>query len=94
MEDIELNNQIEQSTDENIILIKNSVDRLITKYKLGYDVDERNRTIIAIYEVIVKKFLTSENSKFTKFKQYEIGVITQAFVTQKWIKDHEDLENP
>ena len=64
-----LNKEIENTTDENLIMIRSLVDHYIILFKQNFDLDERNHIIMDSFKLIQKKYLASPNSKFEANKK-------------------------
>lgn len=65
---------IDSSTDENIILTRNIVDKYIVDFNIDCNQNERNNHIIKVFKLIQKKYIAPQNEHFEENK---VGIITQ-----------------
>ena len=52
-----LTKEIDSSTDENIIVARNLVDKYIVYLKISCDQDERNNMIMKVISLVQKKYI-------------------------------------
>ena len=82
-----LTKQIDESTDENLILVRQLVDKAIFEYSSLYFVtyveDERNDLIMKIFSLLEKKYLASPNSRWERHKNEITSIIISSFISKK-----------
>jgi len=89
-----LNEFIETSTDENLLIIKSYVDEYIVYFKANYNLEQRNQLIMEVFKLAQKKYLASPNAKFESNKRGVLGILTKSYINQKLFKTKKTLENP
>jgi hypothetical protein len=86
-----LNEKIETTTDEYILIIKSIVDNYIVSFKQNYDIDERNQMIMKVYDILVKKTLPSANAKFFANKNAYISTLVKSCMIRQKLKHKKNL---
>jgi len=84
----DLNKKIELSTNENLIIIKSFVDHYLINFDIKCDINERNLLIMKIFDIVIKRYLASENSKFEKDKENAISIIVKSYLIEKFFKSN------
>lgn len=75
-----LTKEIDSSTDENLIITRNSVDKYIVKFKMTCSQDERNDMVIKVFALIQKKYIAPNEAHFETKKKVLINTITKSYV--------------
>ena len=74
---------ISQTTDEDLIIIKSVVDYYIVHFDLNYSLESRSQTILDIFELVRKKYISTQSSKYYSNKQTTIDVLVKSYLLQK-----------
>ncbi len=80
-----LTKQIDESTDENFVIVRQSVDSQLTLFEQKYSEDERNELILDIFKLV--------DTKFEHNKKLLIATLVKSYIIRKIHKDKKDLEN-
>lgn len=75
-----LTKEIDSSTDENIIVARNLVDKYIVYLKISCDQDERNNMIMKVISLVQKKYITPQYERFEANRSLIIAQITKSYV--------------
>ena len=73
-------NWIDNSKDENLITIRNCVDKVLVFYDMSYTMIERNNFIITVFKLIQKKYIAPEIANFEKNKNVIIYTIVKSYL--------------
>lgn len=76
----ETNNLIDNTSDEDLIIIKSVVDYYIMYFELNYTLEFRNKTILHIFDLVRKKYIATNNSKYYSDKHTTISVLVKSFI--------------
>jgi len=79
----ETNNLIDNTKDEDLIIIKSVVDYNIVNFGLNYSLEQRNQIILKIYDMVRKKYIATNNSKYYSDKDTTISVLVKSFILKK-----------
>lgn len=79
MED-SLTKEIDSSTDENLIVTRNLVDKYIVAFNMTHDQDERNDMIMKVLGLVQKKYIAPQNERFEANRVSIIAQIAKSYV--------------
>lgn len=72
--------EIDSSTDENIILTRNLVDRYIVEFKIDCNQIERNNHIIKVFKLVQKKYIAPQYEHFKAFRKTIIAQVAKSYI--------------
>jgi len=75
--------KVDDSKDENVIIIRDYVDKYLTDYNIETTMDKRNEIIQNISNLIKKKFVGPENKIFKLNKSSIIDTVVNSYMFQK-----------
>jgi hypothetical protein len=79
MED-SLTKEIDSSTDENLIVTRNLVDKYIMAFNMTSDQDERNDMIMKVIGLVQKKYIAPQYERFEANRDSIIAQIAKSYV--------------
>jgi len=79
MED-SLTKEIDSSTDENLIVTRNLVDKYIVAFNMTHDQDERNDMIMKVIGLVQKKYIAPQYECFEANRDSIIAQIAKSYV--------------
>jgi hypothetical protein len=80
----ETNKLIDNTIDEDLIIVKSVVDFHITYFELNYTLELRNQTILDIFDMVRKKYIATNNSKYYSDKRTTINLLVKSFILKKF----------
>lgn len=80
----ETNKLIDNTIDEDLIIVKSVVDFHITHFELNYTLELRNQTILDIFDMVRKKYIATNNSKYYSDKRTTINLLVKSFILKKF----------
>jgi hypothetical protein len=75
-----LNQNIDSSTDDNIILTRNLVDKYIVEFNIDCNQNERNNHIIKVFKLVRKKYIAPQYEHFEENKLSIITHVTKSYL--------------
>ena len=78
---------IEETTNEDLLLVKFMVDYGIIKFNQRYEMDTRNEIIMSVYSLIKKNYIANNHGRYKEHKKSIVRNVTLSYLTSKIIKD-------
>lgn len=79
-----LNNEIENTTDQDLIYVRTLVDSVLSDfnkhYEMDFTTDERNNIIIKTHRLFLKNYIAKPNSKFENAKDFYVKTIIKGCI--------------